>query len=94
MNDLLDSIIDTNVSESSGDVSSSQDSIDGKIDSLYKKITTLEEQKEALIYRTDKLETRLYKEFNAMDIAISTLNNTMSYSTSALDALSGYTENN
>ena len=91
MNDVLDSIIDTNVSESSGDVSSSQGTIDGKIDSLYKKITTLEEQEEALIYRTDKLETRLYKEFNAMDIAVSTLNNTMSYLTSALDALPGYT---
>lgn len=91
MNDLLDSIIDTNVSESSGDVSSSQGTIDGKVDSLYKKITTLEEQEEALIYRTDKLETRLYKEFNAMDIAVSTLNNTMSYLTSALDALPGYT---
>jgi len=91
MNDVLDSIIDTNVSESSGDVSSSQGTIDGKIDSLYKKITTLEEQEEALTYRTDKLEARLYKEFNAMDIAVSTLNNTMSYLTSALEALPGYT---
>ncbi len=91
MNDILDGIIDKNVSESNGDIESSQGIVDGKIDSLYKKITNLEEQEKALIYRTDKLETRLYKEFNAMDMAVSNLNNTMSYLQSALDALPGYT---
>ncbi|WP_413701353.1 flagellar filament capping protein FliD [Psychromonas sp. KJ10-10] len=91
MNDLLDSIIDTNISESSGDVASSQGIIDGKVDSLYKKITDLEEQEEALTYRMDNYEERLYTQFNAMDIAVSNLNNTMSYLESALDALPGYT---
>lgn len=91
MNDVLDSIIDTNVSESSGDVATSLGIIDGKIDSYYKKITDLEEQEETLTYRMDKYETRLYTQFNAMDIAVSNLNNTMSYLESALDALPGYT---
>lgn len=91
MNDLLDSIIDTNISESSGDVATSLGIIDGKIDSYYKKITDLEEQEETLTYRMDKYETRLYTQFNAMDIAVSNLNNTMSYLESALDALPGYT---
>lgn len=94
MNDLLASIIDSNVSESTGDVESSQGIVDGKIDSFYKKISALEEQEKALIYRTDKLEARLYKEFNAMDMAVSNMNNTMSYLKSSLDALPGYTRDN
>lgn len=91
MNDLLESIIDKNISESTGDVESSQGIIDGKIDSFYKKILALEEQKKSLTLRMDKYEARLYKEFNAMDMAVSNLNNTMSYLKSALDALPGYT---
>jgi len=91
MNDLLDSVIDKNISESTGDVESSQGIIDGKIDSFYKKILALEEQEKSLTLRMDKYEARLYKEFNAMDMAVSNLNNTMSYLKSALDALPGYT---
>lgn len=91
MNDVLDGIIDTNISESSGDIATSGSIIDGKIDSFYKKITGLEAQEEALTYRMDKLEERLYKEFNAMDIAVSNMQNTMSYLESTLDALPGYT---
>ncbi|MFT6906579.1 MAG: flagellar hook-associated protein 2 [Oleiphilaceae bacterium] len=91
MNDLLDGIIDKNISESSGDIESSQGIVDGKIDSFYKKISALEEQEKTLTLRMDKYETRLYKDFNAMDIAVSNMNNTMSYLQSALDALPGYT---
>lgn len=93
MNDLLESVIDQNISESSGDVSSSKGTIDGKIDSFYKKIADLSELETNLTYRMDKLEARLYKEFNAMDSAVSGLNNTMTYLKGALDALPGSTTN-
>jgi flagellar hook-associated protein 2 len=91
MSDLLSGIIDKNISESNDDVKNSNTTIDGKIDSFYKKISSLEEQKEALTYRMDKYEARLYKQFNTMDMAVSNLNNTMSYLKSTLDALPGYT---
>ncbi|WP_028862515.1 flagellar filament capping protein FliD [Psychromonas aquimarina] len=94
MNDLLTGIIDISISGSSGDVDLSEGILDSKLDSLYKKITGLEQQEEDLNYRMDKLEARLYKDFNAMDIAVSSLNNTMGYLKSALDALPGYTREN
>ncbi|PKF62900.1 flagellar hook-associated protein [Psychromonas sp. psych-6C06] len=94
MNNLLTSIIDKSITSTSGDVDLSEGVIDSKIDSLYKKINDLERQEADLTYRTDKLEARLYKDFNAMDMAVSALGNTMNYLTSALDALPGYTRDN
>jgi len=91
MNDLLTGIIDKGISGSSGDVDLSEGILDSKLDSLYKKITGLEKQEEDLTYRMDKLEKRLYKDFNAMDMAVSALGNTMNYLKGALDALPGYT---
>ncbi|WP_354624016.1 flagellar filament capping protein FliD [Psychromonas sp. MME2] len=91
MNDVLAGIIDANISSSTGDIEKSNTIIDGKIDSLYKKINTIDEQQTAVNYRMDKLEARLYKDFNAMDMAVSSLNNTMSYLKATLDALPGYT---
>jgi len=91
MSNVLSGIIDVNISGSTGDVGSSSTLIDGKIDSLYKGITELEKKQKIAIYRADKLEERLYKDFNAMDIAVSNLNSTMEYLKSALDALPGYT---
>lgn len=94
MNNLLTSIIDKSVTSTSGDVDLSEGVLDSKVDSLYKKINDLQRQETDLTYRTDKLEARLYKEFNAMDMAVSALGNTMSYLTGALDALPGYTRDN
>jgi flagellar hook-associated protein 2 len=91
MNKLLVSIIDKSITANSGDVDLSEGIIDGKIDSLYKNIEALEKKQENLTYRTDKLEARLYKDFNAMDSAVSGLGNTMTYLKGALDALPGYT---
>lgn len=91
MNKLLGSIIDKSITANSGDVGLSEGIIDGKIDSLYKNIADLEKKQENLTYRTDKLEARLYKDFNAMDSAVSGLGNTMTYLKGALDALPGYT---
>jgi len=90
LDDMLDGVIDSNISSSEGDTGTSGTTMDGKIDSLYKKIASLEEQEESLTYKMDKLEARLYTQFNAMDIAVSSLNNTMSYLESTLDALPGY----
>ncbi|WP_094752401.1 flagellar filament capping protein FliD [Psychromonas sp. CD1] len=91
MNNLLSGIIDSNISGSSGDMNSSQGIIDGKIDSLYKKIASLDTRKETLIYRMDKLEARLYKSFNSMDMAVSTMGNTMTNLKNSLKSLPGYT---
>ncbi|AGH82011.1 flagellar hook-associated 2 domain-containing protein [Psychromonas sp. CNPT3] len=91
MNNLLSGIIDSNISGSSGDTSTSSGIIDGKVDSLYKKIALLDTRKESLIYRMDKLEARLYKNFNAMDSAVSMMGNTMTNLKNSLKALPGYT---
>lgn len=90
MNNVLEGIIDRNISESKSDTSASDGVIDGKVDSLYKQIAILDNNKESLTYRMDKLEARLYKNFNAMDTSVSNLNGTMSYLQSSLDALPGY----
>ena len=91
MNNLLTSIIDKSMTSTSGDVDLSEGILDGKVDSLYKKIQDIEKQEEDLTYRMDKMEARLYKNFNAMDMAVSGLNNTMTYLQGALEALPGYT---
>ncbi|MCP4323272.1 MAG: flagellar filament capping protein FliD [Psychromonas sp.] len=91
MNNLLTGIIDKSMTSTSGDVDLSEGVLDSKVDSLYKRINDLQRQEEDLIYRTDKLEARLYKDFNAMDMAVSSLGNTMNYLKGALDALPGYT---
>jgi flagellar hook-associated protein 2 len=91
MNNLLTGIIDKSMTSTIDDVGLSEGVLDSKVDSLYKKITGLKKQEEDLVYRTDKLEARLYKDFNAMDMAVSALGNTMNYLKGALDALPGYT---
>lgn len=93
MNDLLAGIIDRNISASSGDVASSHGTIDGKVDSLYKKIGGNEEKQETLNYRMDKLEARLYKDYNAMDSAVSGIKNTQEYLAAALGSLPGNNRN-
>jgi len=98
MNDLLLSMIDDQISSSSGDVNSS--SVDGappsklldtKTDALHKKIEQLDRQEEDLKLRMDKYEARLFKQFNAMDSAVAALNATLGSLTSMLDQLPGYT---
>ncbi|WP_022943083.1 flagellar filament capping protein FliD [Psychromonas hadalis] len=91
MNNILDGIIDKNISSTDGDIGYSGSTIDGKIDSLYKTITHNDEKQASLIYKMDKYEARLYKQFNAMDMAVSNLSNTMEYLKATLDALPGYT---
>lgn len=91
MNNILDGIIDNNISSTKSDIENSSSIIDGKVDSLYKKTSLIEDQKTSLLYKMDKMEARLYKQFNAMDMAVSSLNNTKSYLKASLDALPGYT---
>jgi len=97
MNDLLISMIDDQISSSSGDVNSSNVDgappsklLDSKTDSLYKKLAQLDRQKEDLKLRMDKYEARLFKQFNAMDRAVAALNATLGGLTSMLDQLPGY----
>ncbi len=99
MNDLLLSMIDSQISSSSADVNSSSVEgalastlLDSKTDSLYKKLEQLTRQEEDLAYRMDKYEERLYTQFNAMDSAVAALNATLNSLTSMLDQLPGYTK--
>ena len=98
MNDLLLSMIDTQITNASGDVNSSSVEnappstlIDSKTDSLYKKLEQLDRQDADLKLKMDAYEARLYKQFNAMDSAVAALNGTMGSLTSMLDQLPGYT---
>jgi len=93
LNNTLDGIIDFNISSADGDVSVSNSTIDGKVDSLFKQIQKASEQEETLNYRMGKLEERLYKQFNAMDSAVSGLDNLKAYMSATLDNLPGYTKN-
>jgi len=88
---MLDGIIDKNISSTKGDIDYSSSIVDGKVDSLYKSIADIADEKEMLNYRMDKLEARLYKQYNAMDTAVSNLNGTMTYLKSTLENLPGYT---
>jgi len=98
MNNLLLSMIDNQISNSSGDVNSSSVAnappstlIDSKTDSLYKKLEQLDRQDADLKLRMDKYEERLFKQFNAMDSAVAALNATLGSLTSMFDQLPGYT---
>ena len=98
LNALLISMIDNQISNSSGDVNSSNVEnaapstlLDSKTDSLYKKLEQLDRQDEDLKMRMEKYEVRLYKQFNAMDSAVAALNATLNGLTSMLDQLPGYT---
>ena len=90
LNNTLDGIIDFNISSADGDVSVSNTTIDGKVDSLFKQIQKVSEQEATLNYRMEKLEERLYKQFNAMDSAVSGLDNLKAYMSATLDNLPGY----
>jgi flagellar hook-associated protein 2 len=98
MNDLLLGMIDTQITNASGDVnSSSVDNappstlLDSKTDSLYKKLEQLDRQDADLKLKMESYEARLYKQFNAMDSAVAALNGTMGSLESMLDQLPGYT---
>ncbi len=93
MNTVLDGIIDKSISSSKGDMDVSDSLLDGKIDSLYKQLVEGDRRETDLKYRMDKLEARLYKQFNAMDSVVSGLSATMSSLTQSLATLPGYTNN-
>ncbi|RTE66863.1 flagellar hook protein FliD [Amphritea opalescens] len=63
--------------------------IDGRTDSINGKLEDITDERTALDYRSALLETRLYKQFNAMDLLVAQLNSTGSWLTSALDSLPG-----
>jgi flagellar hook-associated protein 2 len=91
MNTVLDGIIDKSISSSKGDMDVSSGLLDGKIDALYKQLVEGDRRESDLKYRMDKLEARLYKQFNAMDVVVSQLNATMSSLTQSLATLPGST---
>jgi flagellar hook-associated protein 2 len=90
MNTVLDGIIDKSISSSKGDMDVSSGLLDGKIDALYKQLVEVDRRETDLKYRMDKLEARLYKQFNAMDAVVSQLSATMSSLTQSLATLPGY----
>ena len=98
MNNLLLGMIDSQITNASGDVNSSNVEgappstlLDSKTDSLYKKLEQLDRQDADLKLKMEKYEARLFKQFNAMDSAVAALNGTMGSLESMLDQLPGYT---
>ena len=87
---MLDGAIDRNITSAIGDTENSGSTIDSATDSLYKKIALLETQEANVNYRADKLEARLFTQYNAMDIAVSGMKSTMSYLEATLNGLPGY----
>lgn len=69
----------------------SDGSFAGRTDSLNAKLDNISEERAALDARMLKLETRLYKQYNAMDSIVYSLNATGDWLTSALDNLPGVT---
>lgn len=63
--------------------------IDGRTDSINDKLKGITEERAALDFRSAKLEARLFKQFNAMDLIVAQLNSTGNFLTSALDNLPG-----
>nr|WP_320136793.1 flagellar filament capping protein FliD [uncultured Amphritea sp.] len=63
--------------------------IDGRTDSINGKLEDITDERTALDYRSALLETRLYKQFNAMDLLVAQLNSTGDWLTSTLENLPG-----
>lgn len=77
----VDTILD-NYLKSSGTFDSRTDSINGKLEGLT-------EEREKLDFKSAKLEARLFKQFNAMDLLVAQLESTGSWLTSSLENLPG-----
>ncbi|UTW02777.1 flagellar filament capping protein FliD [Amphritea atlantica] len=63
--------------------------LDSRTESINDKLAGLTEDREALDLRSKKLETRLYAQYNAMDLLVAQLNSTGQWLASALDSLPG-----
>ena len=70
---------------------SSSGIIDARVDSINVSISDIGDQRTALTRRLDKLETRYFAQFNAMDLMVNQLQATSSYLTGAFEALPGST---
>lgn len=68
--------------------------LDQRISGLQKTINSVDGQREALNLRIEKLQTRLYSQFNAMDSLVAQLTQTSSWLTSSLDNLPGFVNKN
>lgn len=61
-----------------------------RISGLQKTINSVDEQREALTLRIDKLQTRLYSQFNAMDSLVGQLTTTSNWLASTFESLPGF----
>jgi flagellar hook-associated protein 2 len=91
MDTFLNAIIDNAITNVQGDIDTSDGIIDGKTDSLYKKLQEIDRREADINFRSDAYEKRLFKQFNAMDLIVSQLNGTSQALQGALDALPGST---
>lgn len=68
--------------------------LEGRTKALQNTISGVDEQRETHAARISKLESRLFSQFNAMDMLISQMNSTSSFLTSQLDSLPGVVKQN
>lgn len=64
--------------------------LDQRIDSLNRTDVSVREQREALNLRIEKLQTRLFSQFNAMDSLLGQLTTTSDWLTTTFDSLPGF----
>lgn len=68
-------------------VLSSDGTLNSRLNSITKNISRLDDDREALSMRVDKLQTRLLKQFSAMDAMVGQLTNTSNFLTQQFDAM-------
>lgn len=77
-----------------GDYTGGTGSIQAKIDGYKTTLTRIEDDKANFEEKMTALETRLYRQYNAMDLQVAQLNSTSSYLTAQLANLPGVVRNN
>jgi flagellar hook-associated protein 2 len=63
--------------------------LESRTNALQNTLSSVDDQREHQVRRMDKLETRLFSQFNAMDALVAQLSGTSDYLSGALDNLPG-----
>jgi flagellar hook-associated protein 2 len=63
--------------------------LESRTTALQNMLSSVDDQREQQVRRMDKLETRLFSQFNAMDALVAQLSGTSDYLSGALDNLPG-----
>lgn len=68
--------------------------LESRVSALQKTLNSVDDQRDALALRMEKVQTRLYAQFNAMDTLVAQLTSTSDWMTSAFENLPGSSSSN